>query len=56
MVVNTWASANNVGADGRVGGTVDVELGRKAWEHARRRAEVRLGISQYCATKLEYRH
>ena len=23
----------------RIGGTVDIELGRKAWEHARRRAE-----------------
>lgn len=29
VVVNTWAS----------GGIVDEELGRKAWEHARRRAE-----------------
>ncbi|KAF2723368.1 glycosyltransferase family 2 protein [Polychaeton citri CBS 116435] len=32
LVVNTWKTAEN-------GGTVDVELGRKAWEHARRRAE-----------------
>lgn len=39
LVVNTWISASNVGPDGRFGGTVDVELGRKAWEHARRRAE-----------------
>ncbi|KAK5287151.1 hypothetical protein LTR16_003908, partial [Cryomyces antarcticus] len=39
LVVNTWATAANVGPDGRYGGTVDVELGRKAWEHARRRAE-----------------
>ncbi|KAF2762157.1 hypothetical protein EJ05DRAFT_448546 [Pseudovirgaria hyperparasitica] len=39
LVVNTWITASNVGPDGRYGGTVDVELGRKAWEHARRRAE-----------------
>jgi chitin synthase len=38
-VVNNWVTASNVGPDGRAGGTVDVELGRKAWEHARRRAE-----------------
>ncbi|KAL1621729.1 hypothetical protein SLS56_009033 [Neofusicoccum ribis] len=39
LVVNTWVTAGEVGPDGRFGGTVDVELGRKAWEHARRRAE-----------------
>ncbi|KAK0658415.1 Chitin synthase 6 [Lasiodiplodia hormozganensis] len=39
LVVNTWVTASEVGPDGRFGGTVDVELGRKAWEHARRRAE-----------------
>ncbi|KAF1811637.1 chitin synthase [Eremomyces bilateralis CBS 781.70] len=39
LVVNTWLTASNTGPDGRYGGTVDVELGRKAWEHARRRAE-----------------
>lgn len=39
MVVNTWVNSTSMGADGRFGGTVDVELGRKAWEHARRRAE-----------------
>ncbi len=39
LVVNTWVTAANIGPDGRYGGTVDVELGRKAWEHARRRAE-----------------
>lgn len=39
LVVNTWVNATSVGADGRFGGTVDMELGRKAWEHARRRAE-----------------
>ena len=39
LVVNTWLSASQTGADGRVGGTVDVELARRSWEHARRRAE-----------------
>ncbi|KAF1949729.1 hypothetical protein CC80DRAFT_483999 [Byssothecium circinans] len=38
LVVNTWLTARQQ-PDGRVGGTVDTELGRKAWEHARRRAE-----------------
>lgn len=38
-VVNTWVTAGEIGPDGRYGGTVDLELGRKAWEHARRRAE-----------------
>jgi len=39
LVVNTWVNARDVGPDGRYGGTVDTELGRRAWEHARRRAE-----------------
>lgn len=39
LVVNTWLTAAQVGADGRVGGTVDRTLGARAWEHARRRAE-----------------
>jgi chitin synthase len=39
LVVNTWVTASNVGPDGRYGGTVDVQLGLRAWEHARRRAE-----------------
>ncbi|KAK7539541.1 chitin synthase 6 [Phyllosticta citribraziliensis] len=39
IVVNTWVTAGEIGPDGRYGGTVDLELGRKAWEHARRRAE-----------------
>jgi chitin synthase len=39
LVVNTWETAYGVGPDGRIGGTADVELARKAWEHARRRAE-----------------
>ena len=38
LVVNTWVNARS-NIDGRIGGTVDLELGRKAWEHARRRAE-----------------
>ena len=38
LVVNTWVNAKTVTND-RIGGTVDLELGRKAWEHARRRAE-----------------
>ncbi|KAJ4289155.1 hypothetical protein N0V90_011497 [Kalmusia sp. IMI 367209] len=38
LVVNTWVNARS-NIDGRLGGTVDLELGRKAWEHARRRAE-----------------
>lgn len=39
LVVNTLVTAAAIGPDGRYGGIVDVELGRKAWEHARRRAE-----------------
>jgi chitin synthase len=38
LVVNTWVNSKSVVND-RIGGTVDLELGRKAWEHARRRAE-----------------
>ncbi|KAH7128735.1 chitin synthase 6 [Dendryphion nanum] len=38
LVVNTWVNARSLVND-RIGGTVDLELGRKAWEHARRRAE-----------------
>jgi len=38
LVVNTWVNAKSI-IDNRIGGTVDLELGRKAWEHARRRAE-----------------
>jgi chitin synthase len=39
VVVNTWLTASSPGPDGRDGGTVDAEMARKAWEHARRRAE-----------------
>ena len=54
IVVNTWVNARSMIND-RIGGTVDIELGRKAWEHARRRAEdgcivlgfVILSLAQY---------
>ncbi|KAL1965512.1 hypothetical protein VTN77DRAFT_5595 [Rasamsonia byssochlamydoides] len=39
LVVNTWLTAANPRSDGSSGGTVDSELARRAWEHARRRAE-----------------
>ncbi|KAI4284180.1 MAG: hypothetical protein L6R38_001596 [Xanthoria sp. 2 TBL-2021] len=39
LVVNTWLTAANSSVDGQPGGTIDVELARQAWEHARRRAE-----------------
>ena len=39
LVVNTWISASKPDAEGRSGGIVDVGLARRAWEHARRRAE-----------------
>ncbi|WPG97602.1 Chitin synthase 6 [Acrodontium crateriforme] len=39
LVVNTWVTGSSTGPDGRYGGTVDAELARRAWEHARRRAE-----------------
>ncbi|KAL8716723.1 MAG: hypothetical protein Q9225_005973 [Loekoesia sp. 1 TL-2023] len=39
LVVNTWLTATNVSPGGHRGGTVDSELARQAWEHARRRAE-----------------
>jgi chitin synthase len=38
MVVNTWVNAKTM-ENGRIGGTVDLELVRKAYEHARRRVE-----------------
>lgn len=50
LVVNTWATSNTTGPDGRFGGTTDLELARKVWEHARRRAEdgcVVLGYVEY---------
>lgn len=39
LVVNTWLTAANTDIEGHPGGTVDTELARQAWEHARRRAE-----------------
>ncbi|KAL8689265.1 MAG: hypothetical protein Q9218_005026 [Villophora microphyllina] len=39
LVVNTWLTAAKSSIDGRQGGTIDIELARQAWEHARRRAE-----------------
>ncbi|KAK3670372.1 hypothetical protein LTR78_009725 [Recurvomyces mirabilis] len=39
LVVNTWVTGSSTGPDGRYGGTVDGEMARRAWEHARRRAE-----------------
>lgn len=39
LVVNTWVTGSTTGPDGRYGGTVDADLARKTWEHARRRAE-----------------
>lgn len=39
LVVNTWLTVANPGINGQRGGTVDLDLARQAWEHARRRAE-----------------
>ena len=39
LVVNTWLTAANLSTGGQSGGTVDTELARQVWEHARRRAE-----------------
>jgi len=39
LVVNTWLTALNPTIEGHQGGTVDTELARQVWEHARRRAE-----------------
>lgn len=39
LVVNTWLTAANPSVEGHEGGTIDNELARQAWEHARRRAE-----------------
>jgi chitin synthase len=38
LVVNTWVNAKTM-ENGRIGGTVDLELVRKTYEHARRRVE-----------------
>jgi chitin synthase len=39
LVVNSWVTATEVAQVGGTGATVDPELGLRAWEHARRRAE-----------------
>ncbi|KAL1957463.1 hypothetical protein VTO42DRAFT_6031 [Malbranchea cinnamomea] len=39
LAINTWLTASSANPNGEVGGTVDVGLARRAWEHARRRAE-----------------
>jgi chitin synthase len=39
LVVNTWLTAFNPNVEDHQGGTVDGDLARQAWEHARRRAE-----------------
>lgn len=55
LVVNTWLTATNPGVHGGQGGTVDGELARRAWEHARRRAEdgcVMLGLVPFRPLRL----
>lgn len=39
LVVNTWLTVSHLNPDGTPGGVVDPQLGQRAWEHARRRAE-----------------
>ena len=39
LAVNTWLTAINPNINGRLGGTFDGEIAKRAWEHARRRAE-----------------
>lgn len=39
LAVNTWLTAASPNVHGRLGGTLDEEIARRAWEHARRRAE-----------------
>jgi chitin synthase len=39
LVVNTWLNTATTTPDGLPSGVVDSELARRAWEHARRRAE-----------------
>lgn len=39
LAVNTYLTATNPGPNGELGGTIDQDLARRAWEHARRRAE-----------------
>lgn len=39
LAVNTWLTAASPNLNGRLGGTLDEDIARRAWEHARRRAE-----------------
>ncbi|KAI9672401.1 MAG: hypothetical protein M1817_003423 [Caeruleum heppii] len=39
LVVNTWLTSAASTSNGAQAGTIDAELARRAWEHARRRAE-----------------
>jgi len=39
LVVNTWLTATERGNGQQEGLTIDGEIARRAWEHARRRAE-----------------
>ncbi|TPX21598.1 hypothetical protein DIZ76_015557 [Coccidioides immitis] len=39
IVVNTALTATTPGHNGELGGTIDLNVARRAWEHARRRAE-----------------
>jgi chitin synthase len=39
LAVNTWLTAASPNVNGRLGGTIDEDIARRAWEHARRRAE-----------------
>uniref|UniRef100_A0A093Y1R0 chitin synthase n=1 Tax=Talaromyces marneffei PM1 TaxID=1077442 RepID=A0A093Y1R0_TALMA len=39
VVVNTWLTVSPLNPDGTPRGIVDPQLGQRAWEHARRRAE-----------------
>jgi len=52
LVVNTWVTGSSTGPDGRYGGTVDGELARRAWEHARRRAEDGAVVLGYVSLKM----
>jgi chitin synthase len=48
LVVNTWVNAKTM-ENGRIGGTVDLDLVRKAYEHARRRVEDGTLVLRYVA-------
>lgn len=48
LVVNTWVNAKTM-ENGRIGGTVDLDLVRKTYEHARRRVEDGTLVLRYVA-------